>query len=102
MLIELSVGLLNRHRLDFTLARVVFGTAKIGLAQLMKPGATALPGNFKRTAFHQGGTVFISMDFTTGRPGLLPMADQAVARLGARDTDRRLGVLASLVYDYIR
>lgn len=94
-----DVGLANRHGLDFTLAGPAYGIAEIGWTRNQGPDATALPGNLKLGAYQLGGTVaaYDSTATAAGRHGFYLVADQAVARLGSRETDRQLGVFGSLV-----
>lgn len=94
-----DVGLANRHGLDFTLAGPAYGIAEIGWTPNQTPEATALPGNLKLGAFWLGGTVraFDSTASAGGRHGYYLVADQAVARLGPRESGRQLGLFGSLV-----
>jgi len=94
-----DVGLANRHGLDFTLAGPAYGIVEIGWTRNQGPNAIALPGNLKLGAFQLGGRVaaYESTATTAGRHGFYLVADQAVVRLGTRETGRQLGVFGSLV-----
>ncbi len=94
-----DVGLASRHGLDFTLNGPAFAIGEVGWKRNLGPNATALPGNVKLGAFVLGGEVpaFDSSATAGGRHGFYVLADQAIARLGAKEEGRQVGIFGSLV-----
>jgi len=94
-----EVGLASRHGLDFTFQGPALGLGEIGWVRNQQQGATALPGNIKLGGFVLGGSVpaYNTSTSSSGRHGFYVVADQAVARLGARSEARQVGVFGSLV-----
>ena len=94
-----DVALADRHGLDFTLNGPALGVGEIGWLRNQQAGSTALPGNIKLGGFVLGGSVpaYSTGTSSSGRHGLYLVADQALARFGARDGGRQVGVFGSLV-----
>ena len=94
-----EVGLASRHGLDFTLDGPAFAIGEVGWKRNQGPDATALPGNLKLGAFVLGGEVpaYDSTSTSGGRHGFYVVADQAIARLGAKEEGRQVGIFGSLV-----
>lgn len=94
-----EVGLANKHGLDFTFEGPAYGIAEVGWKRQQNPNDSGLPGNLKLGAFVLGGEVqaYDSNDSAGGRHGFYLVADQALARLGAREEGRHVGMFGSLV-----